>query len=255
MDKTQKHDRPSYCFFSVMLPLFAGVILALGGCAGDNGEDTSEVDSEPASDLAALNSEYATTPYETDYADVHRVSLPAGSEIAPHEGGERGIYSLSAYAIQLETDGTASEQTFEAGDAHYHEGGVHTVANTGNQLASYIVFERTSPPPSATASEGEMLDTTSLPDGASHEVLLENDRMAMHRIMLDPGASIPPHYGYPRIIYTLSDYTLTFIDPDSDTRNEQSFSEGDLHDHEAGMHAVENTGDQRAEYLAVVFKQ
>lgn len=240
----------------MILPLLLSAVLVFGGCADeDEASDATSADAEPATDLAALDSEYATTPYETDYADVHRVDLPAGNEIAPHEGGPRGIYSLNAYTIQLETDGTASEQTFEAGDTHYHEGGVHSVANTGDQLASYMVFERTSPPPSATASEGEILDTTSLPDGASHEVLLENDRMAMHRITLEPGASIPPHYGYPRIIYTLSDYTLTFIDPDSDTRNEQSFSEGDLHDHEAGVHAVENTGDQRAEYLAVVFKQ
>jgi hypothetical protein len=45
------------------------------------------------------------------------------------------------------------------------------------------------------------------------------------------------------------------VDPDSDTRTAQSFAEGDLHDHEAGLHAVENTGDRRAEYLVVAFKQ
>jgi len=240
----------------VVLLLCATV--ALGGCAeGDESGDTASTDPEPASDLAALNSEYATTPYETAYADVHRIDLPTGESIAPHEGGPRVIYSINAYTMRLETDETTSERAFEAGEVHYHTGGVHAVhlpENVSDETASFLAFERTGPLPAAPSSDGETLDAVSIPDGATHEVPLDNDDFTVHHIALDPGASLPSHYGNPRIVYALSEYTLTFVDPDSDTRTERSFEEGDLHDHAAGLHAVENTGDQRAEYLAVEFK-
>lgn len=237
------------------MPLVLSAILVLGGCAdGEEPGDAAPVETSPASDLAALNSAYATTPYETAYADVHRVDLPAGAAIAPHEGDPRVIYSLTSYTLRFETDSTAIEQTFEAGEAHYHAGSIHAVDNTGDEPASFMVFERTGPLPEA-VSVGETLDAVSIPDGATHEVPLENDHVMVDRIALEPGASLPAHYGYPRIIYALADYTLAFIDPDSDARTERSFAEGDLHDHGAGMHAVENTGDQRAEYIVVAFKQ
>ena len=258
MRLVKQYVSPQHSHRGTMLALFMGIFLVLGGCAGEDADDASESDPEPASDLAALNSEYATTPYETDYADVHRIDLSTGASIAPHEGGPRVIYSINAYTMRLETDETTSERAFEAGEVHYHAGGVHAVhlpENLSDETASFLAFERTGPLPAAPSSDGETLDAVSTPDGVTHEVLLENDDFTTHRIMLEPGASIPPHYGFSRIVYSLSDYTLTFVDPDSDTRTEQSFSEGDLHDHEAGMHAVENTGDQRAEYLVVAFKQ
>lgn len=256
MNRTQLRALFWHRGHGVVVLLLLSAVLALGGCAeGEEAGDAASAEAEPARDLAALNSEYATTPYETAYADVHRIDLPAGAAIAPHEGGPRVIYSLSAYTLQFETDGTTSERTFEAGEVHFHASGVHAVDNTGNQAASYMAFERTGGPLTAAVPTGETLDAVSIPDGATHEVPLENDRVTVHRIALEPGASLPPHYGYPRIVYALSDYTLTFVDPDSDTRTEQSFSEGDLHDHEAGRHAVENTGDRRAEYLVVAFKQ
>jgi quercetin dioxygenase-like cupin family protein len=256
MNRIQQHPLTCHRGYGVIVLLLLSVILVLGGCAegGDSGDGASP-DSEPANDLAALNSEYATTPYETAYADVHRVDLPAGAAIGRHEGGPRVIYSLSGYTLRFETNATASEQTFAPGQVHYHSDGVHAVDNPGDQPASYMVFERTAGTLSTVTPDGETLDAVSVPDGANHEVLLENDRVTVHRITLESGASLPSHYGYPRIVYALADYTLTFIDPDSDTRTEQSFTEGDLHDHEAGMHAVENTGDRRAEYLVVAFKQ
>jgi len=256
MNRTQQHPLPWYRGYGVIVPLLLSAVLVLGGCAdGEESGDATSAETEPARDLAALNSEYAATPYETAYADVHRIDLPAGATIAPHEGGPRVIYSLSAYTLQFETDGTTSERTFEAGEVHFHASGVHAADNTGDQAASYMAFERTGGPLTAAVSTGETLDAVSIPDGTTHEVPLENDRVTVHRIALEPGASLPSHYGYPRIVYALSDYTLTYTDPDTDVRTERSFTEGDLHDHEAGPHAVENTGDERAEYIVVAFKQ
>jgi len=255
MNSTQRHPLLHRSGLGMML-LLLSTIFVLGGCAeAEESGDTTPADPEPANDLAGLDSEYAETPHETAYAHVHRVNLPAGEEIAPHEGGPRVIYSLSDYTLQFETDGTATERTVESGTVHDHEGGVHSVANTGDQPASFIAFERIDGPLPEASPTVETLDAVSLPNGATHEVMLTNDRVTVHRIALEPGTSLPSHYGHPRVVYALSDYTVTFIDPDSDERTERSFSAGDVHDHGPGMHAVENTGDQRAEYLVVAFTQ
>ena len=255
MNQTWVRTSASSSKYGILLLLFS-TLLMFGGCTeGDESGDTASAEPEPASDLAALNSEYAETPYETAYADVHRIDLPAGEAIAPHKGGPRIVYSLGNYALSFETDGMTTDRTFTPGDVHAHEGSVHAVENTGDQPASFIVFERVDGELPEASPSGEMIDAVSMPDGATHEVLLDNDRMTVHRIALEPGTSLPPHYGHSRIVYALSDYTVTFIDPDSDGRTERSFSAGDVHDHEPGMHAVENTGDQRAEYLVVAFTQ
>lgn len=255
MNSIQRHTLLGRSGFGMML-LLLSTFLVLGGCAEtDESGDTTPADSEPASDLAALNSEYAETPFETGYAHVHRVNLPAGEAIAPHEGGPRVIYSLGNYALSFETDGTTTDRTFESGTVHDHEGGVHAVENTGDQPASFIAFERVDGELPEASPSGETIDAVTMPDGATHEVLLNNDRVTVHRIALEPGTSLPSHYGFPRIIYALSDYTVTFVDPETGERTEKSLSTGDLHDHDPGMHAVENTGDQRAEYLVVAFTE
>ena len=251
-----------HLLFRTTLLLCMGLLVALTGC----GADTSEPDvapteaAEPAGDSVAANSDYVSTLYETAYAAVHRIDLPRGASLAPHKGGARVVYSISAYTMQMKSDdGTVSERAFEAGDVHYHSGGVHASSdpkNIGDEAASFVVFERTEGSlPTESSPDGQVLDEITPPEDATHEVLLENEDFTVHHIALEPGASLPPHAGHARIVYSRSDYTLTFIDRDSDTRTEQSFAEGDLHDHGAGMHAVENTGDQRADYLVVAFKQ
>jgi hypothetical protein len=240
---------------SVLLVLLSA-LLTFGGCTeGEEAGDATSGASEPASDLAALNSEYATTPFETGFAHVHKIDLPQGEAIAPHQGGARVIYSLNDYTLEFETDGNATEKTLAAGDVHYHESGVHSVNNTGDQPAQFMAFERIDGPLSEPDTSGQTLDGLELPDGVTHEMLLDNDNVTVHRLTLEPETALPTHFGYDRIIYALSDYTVTFIDPENDERTEKSLSQGDLHEHDAGLHEVENTGDQPAEYIVVGFKQ
>lgn len=241
---------------TLICTLLVGTVLLFAGCSGSEDADkVSSADADPASEVTALNSEYVETPFETAYASVHRVELPEGAALSPHEGGARVVYSLQPYTVRFKTEETTTERTFDADEAHYHSGGVHEVANTGNEPAAFLVFERTDGALPSTASSGKTLDEVSLPEGATHEVVFDNDRMAVHRVALASGTELPAHYGATRIVYALTDYTLTFVNAEDGERTERSFSAGDLHDHEPGEHRVENTGDRRAEYLAVVFKQ
>lgn len=245
-----------YASSTLLLAVLAATALFVAGCAdADNADEGSSADAGPASDLSALDSEHVETPFETAYAHVHRVELPAGAALSPHEGGARVIYSLQPYTLQFKTEGTTSERTFDADDVHYHSGGVHEVENTGDQAASFLAFERVDGSLPSASPSGKTLEEVSIPDGSTHEVVFDNDRMAVHRVALAPGEALPSHYGAARIVYSLTEYTLTFVDAEDDNKTERSFSEGELHDHEPGEHRVENTGDRRAEYLAVIFRK
>lgn len=206
--------------------------------------------SRPASD-------HVTTVHRTPYAVVRRVDLPAEAGLPEHEGGPRVMYSLRPYTMRFEAEGQSSERHFEDGDVHFHAEGPHAVQNTGDQPAAFLAFVRTDGSLPAGSPDEDLGDAAaSLPDGASHEVVLENDRVLVRRVALEPGASIPPHDAPPpRIVYALTDYTLTIGDPEDAPREERSFAEGDLHDHGPGRERVENTGDTRAAYLVVAFKQ
>lgn len=254
MQTPQREIRPGRIQQPILILLVG--LLVLGGCANGGDRTADDMESEPTTRLAALESEYVTILYEAPFARVHRIDLPTGAAIGSHEGGDRVIYAVTGYTVRLDTsDAEGRERSFETGDVHFHSGGVHSVVNTGTGDASYLVFERTEEALGDVSPDGETLDTMSMPDGATHKVLLENDRAIVHRITLDPGASLPPHAGYPRIVYALTEYTLAFIDLETDERRERSFTEGDLHDHGAGMHQVENDGDSPAEYLVVAFKR
>ena len=207
--------------------------------------------------LSSPESQHVTTLHQTSYAVVRRVDLPAGAALPEHEGGPRVIYTLRPYTMRFEAEGQSSERHFEAGDVHFHSAGPHAVENTGDRPAAFLAFVRTDAPlPAAPPDESLDAAAASLPEGTTHEVVLENDWTLVRRVSLEPDASISPHDGPPpRIVYALTDYTLTVGDPEDDTREEQSFAKGDLDDYGPGRQRVENTGDTRAEYLVVAFKQ
>lgn len=236
---------------------FAALTLVIAGCGNqadtppvEESEDTLPTAAAVPSDLSALSSPYVDTPLSNEIVDVHRVTLPAGESLSPHEGGARVIYSLSAYEVSLDTDGMSETNSFSDGDIHAHGAGVHSIENVGSGEASFVVFERMDAPLPEARAEGE----TSIPspaEGAMEEKLFGGDIAEVHRITLEPGARLAEHRGYPRAIYSLSDYTLAFTG-DAGTV-ERTFTSGDAHYHDPGEHTVENVGEAAAEFLVVEF--
>jgi hypothetical protein len=232
-------------------------MVAVGCAEPSDQEATSDAVALPEAaeapgDLAALESPYVETPLQNEYVDVHHVTLPAGAAIAPHEGGTRVVYSLGAYTLRFETDGASETNTFEEGDIHYHESGVHAVENTGNEEANYVVFERREAALPTAQAEGDT-DIATPGEGTADEIILDNEFAEVHRVTLQPRAQLPPHKGYARVIYSLSGYLLEFTGEDG-TR-EQRFQAGEAHYHDPGDHTVENAGDSVAEFLVAEFKQ
>ncbi|MEL7362858.1 MAG: hypothetical protein AAFN13_12360, partial [Bacteroidota bacterium] len=216
----------------------------------DQPPDTTAVDaiSDTVGDLGALGSDAVATLFENDLVHVHRVALPAGATLAAHDGGERVVYALSDLALTFTTDGEATEHTFEIGGVHYHEAGTHAVANVGEGTAEFLVFERRGGAlPEAGAPEAMLAA-----EGATDEVLFENNFAEVHRVTLQPGAALPPHQGFARAVYSLSGYTVEFTDAEGS--RVQRYEAGQAHYHDPGDHTVENADDTVAEFLVVEFK-
>lgn len=207
---------------------------------------------EAPGDLTELDSDAVETLLSSDPIHVHRVTLAPGDSLRSHEGGERIVYALTEMAaLAFVTDGAREERSFAQGEVHRHEAGVHRVANAGGAPVEFVVFERRGALP-----EGEVGSDTGLGEpgeGVTDEVLLNDAFAEVHRVTLQPGASLPPHEGYARAVYALSGYTVEFTGPNG-TR-EQRFEAGEAHAHDPGDHTVENAGDTVAEFLVVEFKR
>jgi len=230
--------------------------LVAASCTGpDEAESRPASDELPAAeatpgDLAALESPHVGSPLRNEFVHVHRVDLPAGAALAAHEGGERVIYSLTAYRVAFDTDGRTETGSFEPGVVHQHGAGVHTVENVGDTEASFLIFERRDAAlPSTVETDGTEIPAAS--QGAEDEIVFGSDLAEVHRVTLQPDAALPSHRGSVRAIYSMSDYEVEFT-TDADTRR-QSFSAGDAHYHDAGSHSVRNVGENVAEFLVVEF--
>lgn len=84
----------------------------------------------------------ATVELENDSTQVIHVELAAGEEIPLHTGTKRFVYSLSDYDIAFNDPNEENQnRSFETGDVHWHEGGQHSIENTGDTTAEFLLIE------------------------------------------------------------------------------------------------------------------
>jgi quercetin dioxygenase-like cupin family protein len=86
-------------------------------------------------------------------------------------------------------------------------------------------------------------------DEQTRRQLFANDYVTVERVTLAPGAALPDHDGEQRIVYSLSDYRIAWTE--AGTRSTRDWREGQVHEHAALHHAVENTGNTVADFLVV----
>jgi quercetin dioxygenase-like cupin family protein len=103
------------------------------------------------------------------------------------------------------------------------------------------------------AQETENADTD-MAKIVSPEVVFENTYSEVVKVSLAPGEALAAHEGAERVIYSLSDYTIDWVEKGRD-EGAKSWSEGDVHAHEAGEHSAQNNGNTTAEWLAFVKKE
>lgn len=191
--------------------------------------------------------------YENAYAEVVKVTLAPNEALAAHEGGDRLIYSLSDYSISWTEQGQdEGVKSWKKGDVHVHAAGQHAAVNTGNSTAEWLAFVRKSTDLPDCGDNILENDVNSVAEEVA-TILFENDDFRVTEVRLQPSEKVPMHSGVNRVIYALSDYQVSY---ESDTEGimEKAFQAGDVHWHEACMHAVENIGQSEAVYLVVAYK-
>lgn len=123
--------------------------------------------------------------------------------------------------------------------------------------ASFLVF-LWSCQSSGTDNQQEQTATDSLAQAADTELpsrmattVLENPYIRVKEMTLSPGADQPLHEGGPRVVYSLTDYKMSWREGEGEPA-EKSWSTGDVHWHDAGTHAVTNTGQSEAVFLVAM---
>jgi hypothetical protein len=209
-----------------------------------------------ASALIAVSSAYADDAdmrkevFANDYVTVNRITLEPGAGLPLHKGAARVVYSLSDYTIRWTEDGSTTSMDWREGQVHAHDALDHAVENTGNTIADMLIVFRTDKALEVGAVESD----ASTVAGGYGALIADLDGVRVIRVALPPGARQPMHGGAARLVYALNNSELTFVDA-AGTARTFTHANGSAHWHEAGDHAVENTGDETARYVIFAFSR
>lgn len=189
---------------------------------------------------------------DNEYAEVVKVTLNPGEELAEHDGEVRLVYSLSDYSIEwVENGENLGTKTWKKGSIHLHEKGKHSAKNNGTTKAEWIVFARKNN--ALPICEGFIDKDVNSIDGDFKQQIFDNNLFRVTEIKLAPNDSIPLHEGINRMIYSLSNYTIHY-ESSKEGNFDKSFKIGDAHWHSCDQHSIKNTGNSEAHFLIVSYK-
>jgi hypothetical protein len=98
-------------------------------------------DTDSTNDVTVVAPEFSTVVFENDMFKATKVVLPKGETIASHSGINRIIYSLTDYSLNYNSDVEGeSDNTFKTGDIHWHEACMHSLENSGETNAEFLVI-------------------------------------------------------------------------------------------------------------------
>jgi len=230
---------------AVVVSLEVLVVVALAGCGGGK--------PEPVEDILAASPELSALVFENEYVRVVEFALGPGDELPLHHGAKRVIYALSDYTIEwLEGDAPPATKEWTRGEVHFHDAMTHSARNTGSTEARYLVVSR-KPTPLPIIEAYDVEADAAESDADHSKAVFENDQVKVIEVRIAPGEKQPAHHGLNRVIYALSDYTITYTSDRTGTE-ESVVKTGEAHWHESDEHAVENTGETEAHYLIFAWK-
>ena len=162
-------------------------------------------------------------------------------------------WGLDNYKIEFTKDGETDEKQFKTGEVHFHEGGTHSIKNTGTSKADFVVFERREGSLPEAANKG--LDKNLIDAAAENaKELLNNNDFQVVEVNLPNNGKLSAHYGVSRVIYSLAPYKVKFGLNGGETE-EREFKENEVHFHEPAVHTIENVGKTPAKFLIVELKK
>ena len=93
-------------------------------------------------DASQLDSVHANSIFENEHVRIIEVKLAVGDSQPMHHSINRMIYSLTSYQIDYTSDQMGTKNTkIESGDIHWHTADKHSVKNSGETVAHYLIFE------------------------------------------------------------------------------------------------------------------
>lgn len=230
-------------FFSLLI---AALLVLFTACQSEN-QDSKEAAEGNEKDASRM------TIFENDFVEVAKFTLKPGEEQDEHEGKLRLVYSLSDYTLDWYEQGESlGEKSWKQGDVHVHTPGKHKGKNTGDTQAEWLIFTyKGGELPEFDVKDLENDVNTIASNYASQ--IYDDEQFRVTEVKLPANESIPSHDGINRVIYSLSDYTLSYQTGDSEPL-EKVFKNGEAHWHEPGKHALKNIGNTEAHYLVISFK-
>ncbi|MEN7550201.1 hypothetical protein AAG747_19935 [Rapidithrix thailandica] len=213
----------------------------------------SENSLELAKELLSVAPDFTRLYFENDYVKVVKVSLPPGSELPFHTTFDRAIYSLSDYSIKWMAKNERRFENWKKGDAHWHYKSHHDIINIGDSLAEYLIILRK---PLALPSFNPFdIEYDECIDSLPYvTVKFENDHLKITEITLAPGQETKMHNGINRLVYSLNNYKILYIQEDGSEMMED-MQEGNILWHDPDMHAFRNIGVSEAKFTMFSFKE
>lgn len=222
------------------LVLFAGLVLVPRALAANIVGDVDEI-------LRGAP-QNAQLVFENEHVWVIEYTLQPGDRLPLHGSGDHSVYALSNYTINYIENYEPEQQTWRRGQTGWHPFQPHEIENVGETVARFVAVSRkaTSRPRSKPSTAGRGIHEVTPQDAKK---LLENDHVRITQVMLEPDEHQPAHWGQARIIYALTSHQVKTGDI------EVHWSAGDAHWHDAGEHAVTNTGKTRARCVVFELKK
>ncbi len=189
--------------------------------------------------------------FQNEYVRAYEVTLAPGEKLPPHEMGNRIIYSLTDYTLSYQWEGKTAVEKRKAGDVHFHPQGRHAEENGGKSPAKFILVERLATP--LPPAEGTGVDMAKA-NPHNTRVLFDREMAKVFEVTLYPKDAVSMHYGLYRLMHSFGSGDLTVTTPDG-KKTKQSVKKGSYTWESAGLHAVENIGENQIRFLVFGFKK
>ena len=174
---------------------FALIHCQPAGDAGGEAEPSAPaVEEAPASmDPASVDPDHYTVDFENEYVRVTRGKFKAGDETPTHEHVAGVSVFLSAGSADVTAPGgEATESSWEAGDASWHDPSSHSaVVNSDIEYVTIDLKDEGGEPRELSEHDATKVDAD------NHVVEFENDRVRIVRMTYLAGKKSPEHVHLP----------------------------------------------------------
>lgn len=204
-------------------------------------------------DAVPANPDLFRILFENERLRVLDQRLQSGRSERMHSHPAYVKYSLSSYrgTVTYSNGSTSAVRRIEPGRVMWFDPEIHAQKNSGKTVMHTLMFELKGA--HVVQSTAETSDDPLKVAGATHKLLLDNDRVRVLEFRLKPKESTPSHHHRDGVLYVLSGGNITETLSDGKT-NEVTLANGDVKWTDAKSHKVKNSGNTEVKMVIVELK-